>query len=315
MRVSFIVPGNAKDVSGGHIYNRKLAECADDIDIIYCNTIEELLSELTKDHQYLLIDAWALHDISLKDINQNFHLLAHHPISLDQSIQGDETKEIAFWKKANSIITTSKFVKDYIEGFCSTPVHCITPGVDYINSTREYPELPKSINGYGSVIERKGDLLLIEALKNVGKITINRFGPQTDTNHLEKVIKASKKIQSSRIEFNGLLSEEDKNTSIKNTDLAVFPTFYESYGMAIQECLNAKTPVLTSDTKGMKTRFGNQGIRYIKQDANSWSAALKMYAQNTKKYLELTEEIKGLESNFESWNEKSQQLLRILNPI
>jgi glycosyltransferase involved in cell wall biosynthesis len=313
MRVSFIVPGNTKDISGGHIYNRKLAQYAEGIDIIYCNTVEKLLSELKKDHECLLIDAWALHDISLKDINQTFHLLAHHPISLDKTIKGDEKKEVSFWKNARSIITTSEYVKNYIEGFCKTSVYTITPGVDAVISKKDYPQLPKNITGFGSVIERKGDLLLIEALKSVEGLTVNRFGPQTDNKYFEKVIKAAGKLKSSRVKFNKLLSDDEKDVAILNTELAVFPTFYESYGMAIQECLNAKTPVLTSDTKGMKARFGNRGIRYIQQDANSWTKALKTYTQDATKYQELTEEIKGFEYDFESWKKKSHELLVFLN--
>jgi len=311
--VSFVILGDINDISGGHIYNRKIAEFSNIINIIYCNTLEALKASINKQHDCLLIDAWALHDIELQNVQQPFHLLAHHPIALDQTVKGDETKEINLWNAATSIITTSEYVRDYIKGLSNTPVFCINPGVDPYESTRDYPIFPKKINGYGSVIERKGDLLLIEALSKIEKLTINRFGPHTDLEFYCKVTLAAKKLKSSKIIFNGLLSDYDKKVSIKSTDLAVFPTFYESYGMAIQECLNAKIPVLTSDTVGMRLRFGDQGIRYIKQDATSWAEALEAYCLQSHNYQTLVQEVKNIQCDFNTWKEQSNKLQTILN--
>lgn len=313
MIVSFVVLGQPDEISGGHLYNKKIAECNDKIKLIFCDTINALKNELSINHQCLLIDAWSLHNIHPTDIDQEFHLLAHHPIALDQTIIGDHEKEVQFWSKAKSIITTSNYVRNYIREFCNTPVYSVLPGINKSSERKIYPKLPDKINGFGSVIERKGDLLLIDSMHNITGLTIRRYGPQPDSSFFSKAKNYAGQLINSKLIFEGLLSESEKELCIVNTDLAIFPTHYESYGMAIQECLNANIPVLASDTEGMKERFGNIGIRYIKQEANLWTLALQEFCFNPDSYATICEEVKSIKNDFSSWNNQAEKIINHLS--
>ena len=309
--VSFIVLGEEKDISGGHIYNKRIVHFFPEkvnCELIYVSNEEKLIDCIDQAKGVVLVDAWGLHNIQPSRLNKPFHLLAHHPIELDDTVRGDHKKEENFWEKALSIITTSEYVKEFIENKCNTYVKSILPGIDPILREGDYSQVPSLIVGFASLIERKGDLLLLEAMKASLPVRIKRYGPAPDKDYLKQITTKSQELTVSSFLYEGLISEIEKEKILATADLAVFPTFYESFGMAIQECLESKIPVLVNDFVGARERFGELGVRYIEPEAMAWKEAINKYCHNENEYAQLIKEVKQRPHKFGSWASQSQLL-------
>jgi glycosyltransferase involved in cell wall biosynthesis len=320
MKISFVVPGTKSDISGGHIYNREIAKSFNSgtisADLIYGKNKTEIIKILSRQHEVLLIDAWCLHDINPEILKQEFYLLVHHPLELDASLHKSSMYEQLFWNKAKSIIVTGEEVKEYVESKTKIPVSLVIPGTNISKSEKKYHGTPVNIVGFGSYIERKGDLLLLEALKLTNsKIIINRYGPDSDR---EFLIRLKSKLKESSLSdqfiIHEMVSHEIKQEIFKSADLMVFPTFYESFGMAIQESLSYGIPVLTNDVPGLKNRFGEKGIRYLKPNPHDWAMALDTYSRSELEYSQLCNEFKNNSFNWPSWQQQAGKIAGILSP-
>jgi glycosyltransferase involved in cell wall biosynthesis len=319
MKISFVVPGKESDISGGHIYNREIAKSLNSATIsahlIYGKNKTEIINILSQHHEALLIDAWCLHDINQEVLKQEFYLLVHHPLELDATLHKSSINEQLFWNRAKNIIVTGEEVKEFLESKTTTPVSLVVPGINTSISEKQYLKIPLNIAGFGSFIERKGDLLLLEALKHTkSKIVINRYGPDSDSefmNRLKSIIIESS--LSDQFIIHEMVSHEIKQEIFKYADLMIFPTLYESFGMAIQESLCYGIPVLTNDIPGLKNRFGEKGIRYLEPNPLDWAKALETYSKSEYDYSLLCNEFKDHTPKWPSWKQQAGRIAEILS--
>jgi glycosyltransferase involved in cell wall biosynthesis len=319
MKISFVVPGTKTDISGGHIYNREIAKslnsAANSAELIYGKNKTEIINILSLRHEVLLIDAWCLHEIDSEVLKQEFYLLVHHPLELDATLRKSSMNEQLFWNRAKSIIVTGEEVKEYLESKTTTPVSLVVPGIDILISEKQYHRTPVNIAGFGSYIERKGDLLLLEALKHTkSKIVINRYGPDSDVEFLIRLkTNILESSLSDQLILHEMVSHKAKFEIFKSTDLMVFPTLYESFGMAIQESLCYGIPVLTNDIPGLRNRFGESGIRYLKPNPLDWAKALETYSKSEHDYSQLCNELKEISFNWPTWQQQAGKIAGILS--
>ena len=54
-----------------------------------------------------------------------------------------------------------------------------------------------------------------------------------------------------RVEFLGFIDEQQRNSLLKQADVAVFPSLYEPFGIVALEAMAAQVPVVVSDTGGL----------------------------------------------------------------
>jgi glycosyltransferase involved in cell wall biosynthesis len=324
MKISFVVLGNIEEVSGGHIYNREIANASENIQLRYQPDLASFKKCLNEPHDLLLIDGWGLHNVSLSDINQEYHLLAHHPIAMDPTITGDATKEENFWVNAKSIVVTGTAVAQYIQSKTETKLKIVEPGI-VIRSDRAVSHQENKVPnllGIGSFIPRKGDDFLLKVCSKVKlPFILNRIGPVVDQIYFDTLKKkiSSENIQS-KVNFEGEVSVERKLQVMNQADLAVFPTSYESYGMAIQECLVHGIPIVTNDLPGMKERFGNKGVCYVNSNVNSssdsriesWESQLCTLLAGGEEFKRLKNE--AAENNFSYflWEEQADMIEKFL---
>lgn len=317
MEICFAILGDKHEVSGGHLYNREIANSCSEINLCYSDGLKAFKASLTAPHQVLIIDAWGLHEMPLSALKQKYFLLCHHPIALDTTISGDQKKELDFWNNAEGIIVTGSEVANFVRSKTKTPVLLIEPGI-----TKRKREVIKiddtfSILGVGSFIERKGDELLFNACTHVvSSYKLTRVGPVPDDNYLKKLNKMLKRLHlKSRIGILGQVSADELQNRMDQADLAVFPTSYESYGMAIQECLAHGIPVLASKSKGLKTRFGVKGVRYVENTVDAWAGELNKVLEDKQYFVQLKEEATLNELKFNSWEEQARKLVGFLSSI
>ncbi|MFT6747690.1 MAG: glycosyltransferase involved in cell wall biosynthesis [Glaciecola sp.] len=311
MKIDFAILGKENEVSGGHIYNRAIARDNDSVQLCYEQELTDFKACLQDSHDALLIDAWGLHNLEPGDVNQKHYLLVHHPLALDASLNGNEEKEIEFWNKAEGIVVTGQEVAEFVQSKTNTPVILIEPGF-FKKSIRSENNNNDDfqILGIGSFIPRKGDELLLASCENLKfPFVLNRLGPVVDHAYFKKLRSlVANGTHSNDINLVGEVDEKEKHDFMNSASLAVFPTTYESYGMAIQECLSHQIPVLTNDVLGMKNRFGVKGIRYIDNSVAAWSLVLNEMASRGKAYQGLKLEAKNNNLSFLSWETQSKKM-------
>lgn len=100
--------------------------------------------------------------------------------------------------------------------------------------------------------------------------------------------------------FPGEVSEEDKRAIYEMSDALVYPSIYEGFGIPILEAMGVGTPVITSDTSGMKEVAGDAAYLINPFDVNSIAKGLEILINNKNIRKELVK--KGIErSKLFSW--------------
>ncbi|GIW21120.1 MAG: hypothetical protein KatS3mg068_0127 [Candidatus Sericytochromatia bacterium] len=115
------------------------------------------------------------------------------------------------------------------------------------------PDNYKLVMSVGRMVPEKGFQVLINATTNVlynypnVRFVISGKGPMLDNlrNQVEYM------GLSDRVWFLGYTSDEDLNKLFVVSDIAVFPSLYEPFGITAIEAMAAGTPVVVSDTGGL----------------------------------------------------------------
>lgn len=100
--------------------------------------------------------------------------------------------------------------------------------------------------------------------------------------------------------FPGEIAEKDKGVIYQMSEALVYPSVYEGFGIPILEAMSLRTPVITSNTSGMKEVAGDAAYLINPFDINSITKGLEVLVKNKNLRNELVK--KGVErSKIFSW--------------
>lgn len=180
-------------------------------------------------------------------------------------------------KKSQKIITVSEFAKRELEKkFVNQKekIRVIYQGTDVdtngLDKDEERDFLKKNrisapyILGFGSLEARKNSLRLIRAFKKIldnsdRNIKLVLFGFRGYNISEEKKYIEKYNLQE-RIIVLGYVSEAEKVTLYKNSEMFVFPTLAEGFGIPVLEAFINKTPVITSNVTSIPEIAGDSAI-------------------------------------------------------
>jgi glycosyltransferase involved in cell wall biosynthesis len=144
----------------------------------------------------------------------------------------------------------------------------------------------------GQLIERKGVMVLLEAIKIISKsnqsfhLTIIGTG---DLEHFLKEFINKNQLQNSVILL-GVINSENIINYIEKADLLILPSVFDGWGMVINEALQCHVPVLASDQCGAKELVEHNKSGLIFQHNN-----VESLTENIEKFLNLSlEERRGM---------------------
>lgn len=201
------------------------------------------------------------------------------------------------WK----IIVCSKFMNYEVRNLFQLPedkVVTIPNGVVEENYRAKNPD--KIINKYaspsekivfyvGRIVREKGIQVLIQSIPEIlhhypaTKFVIAGKGPFLDN------LKAQAKFLGveDRIYFTGFISDEERNRLYQLADVAVFPSFYEPFGIVALEAMVTKTPVVVSNVGGLSefVKDGKNGLTVNPNDSHQLADKI-LYVFNNEKEAE-----------------------------
>jgi glycogen synthase len=188
--------------------------------------------------------------------------------------------------ESDHLIVNSNYMRDElisIFNIHSDKISIISNGVDlrkfdnaYIDSTfrENYAAKNEKIVFYvGRLVNEKGVHVLLNAIPKIlstfndVKFVIAGKGPC-----LNNLIELSQELNiKNRVYFTGFVSEEVLLKLYKCSDIAVFPSIYEPFGIVALEGMVAGIPVVVSDTGGLKEIVNHKedGMKFYSENSNS----------------------------------------------
>ena len=275
-RLILAYPGDLETCTGGYIYDRRLAleleargwaverlSLGDGFPLPSPARLATVERELARvpDGTTILVDGLALgampRQVERAGARLDLVALVHHPLCLETGLSSSdaaalERSERAALAAMRAVVVTSPRTADTLVSLMSVPAGAITvalPGVD------DAPIAPGSRDGVlrllcvGTVVPRKGQALLVDALSGVpGRWELTIVGSlETDpatADRLRAVIGETRLGE--RVHLVGELSSEALSVHYDASDLLVSASFYEGYGMALAEALARGLPIVAA---------------------------------------------------------------------
>jgi glycosyltransferase involved in cell wall biosynthesis len=117
-----------------------------------------------------------------------------------------------------------------------------------------------------------------------------------------------------RIVLHGSLERAQLRTKYRNADLFLFPSFSESYGMAVADALAAGVPVIANKVGAAPQLVINGETGYLCDPGNrsQWSAALKRLLTDDEERSRLTNNALSSRESLPRWSEAADKYLAFL---
>lgn len=205
--------------------------------------------------------------------NRKIHTIHHHFIYLEFSglkRKVYKTAESLFLKSADTIIVPSPYIyAELKKRFKEEKLKLLKIPFE---SKQEY--IPKPISGNltfaGTIEPRKGLKYLFEALK-----ILQDRGMKYNLNILGKVINEGYYLQLTdyaathklNVNFMGFVEKDEKNRILSQSDLFVFPSLLEGFGMVLVEAQVYGLPIIAFDNSAMPFT--------VKNDVNGYTVTTK----------------------------------------
>ncbi len=220
----------------------------------------------------------------------------HGHISNDLQRAIDEAERNLI-QEADQIIVCSHYMADEVRNFFHVPsrrLEVVPNGVnisdlmipdtaDEIQAFREKYAEPDDLIVFSvtRLVHEKGIHRLVEAaptiLDNCSRVRIIIAGKGPEADNLKQQV--DHLGISSRVNFVGFISNEDRNRFYKIATCAVFPSLYEPFGIVALEAMALHCPVIVSDVGGLSEiiTHGENGITVYPDNAESISWGVARY--------------------------------------
>jgi glycosyltransferase involved in cell wall biosynthesis len=312
---AFVIPGDLSLATGGYAYDRRvLAGLAAhgvaathvtlpgrwpnptgaDIDASVA-----VLSALPDDVT-LLIDGLgygAFPPSLLAAIRQRVVALCHHPLGLEAGVDADRAAELigleaAALARADHVVVTSPLTKRLLVADFAVPTAKVTvaepgtiPALRAVGSAGGSGRGPLHILAVGSIVPRKGYLVLIDALAGLLASTdaaarnwrLTIVGSARDPAEYSRVsFAAANTGLQPRMDLVGAVSDDALDALYASADLFVMPSLFEGYGMVLAEAMARGLPIVcTTGGAAAETVPGGAALKVPPGDHGALRKALR----------------------------------------
>lgn len=258
------------------IYNLKFVKKMNGYDMLFFNSVEGY---------HLLLLAWVMRWVKMKKIA----IIHHHFMFLEFS----GLKRMFYWaleslflKSASVIITASPYIETLCkEKFIKKEIRFWPIPFSFkLNKAERTPQKGQLLY-IGTIEPRKGLTYLLESLaylKNkahsyhliiIGKVVDVKYKKQLDETISEFGLKVT---------FTGFISQEEKTEIIMQSDVFVFPSQLEGYGMVLCEAMCEGLPVICFNNSAMPFTVNNNqnGIIVPNKDIIAFAEAIEKIVDN-----------------------------------
>lgn len=335
MHVCLIVPGPIVTASGGHTYDRRMAEglrasghIVDVVEIggrlpdpdqtaIYeARTAWAALPE----GSVKLIDGLALPAFDGLPLNQ-VTALVHHPAAMETGVPEDvarrlHTTEAEMYRTVPRLVTTSEQTADRLIKEFGAPadrIHIIIPGIDILPRSLGSPGPGCRILSVGALIPRKGHDILMRSLARLFDLDWHLTiagAPDRDPIHARQLQALADELNiAHRIRF----VEEADEAIWTETDLFALTSYFEGYGVAIAEAMRRGIAVAVTNVGTVPTLVGPEaGIVCAPGDIDQYSKAIRRLIFDNDLRHNMSQVAWETGQALPSWNEQARRIATAL---
>lgn len=345
--ISFVYPNKFRIVTGGHRYEAELIDSLKKRDDFQTNTIYQHSGRLTGLRK--LLSPFTNIFLSLKLRNSDLivfnstkgfyylplsfilskvlgrkTLIIHHHF-LHEEFSGMrrwryKMMEKFFLKSANYVLTPSPYISDQLsERLGITPLLCHIPfdSVPATSGDANRKVHPGKMLYAGTIEPRKGLIYLIEALKKMGdvKYTLHIAGKVVDEKYYDRLINEIN-INRLRVAFHGFLTKKELAELYATSDIFVFPSLLEGFGMSVNEAMKYGLPVVAFDNSAMPYSVNeSNGILVKDRDAEIMGSKLAELISNRELREKLSSGASAHADTLPSHEEFRENSIAIFNSI
>ncbi|WP_418790595.1 1,4-alpha-glucan branching protein domain-containing protein [Phosphitispora sp. TUW77] len=297
---------NYEMVNGVHVYRVEPGQCdtgdflkwVDSLNIAMAERAQQLIREYSFDlihaHDWLVFSA-------AKDLKERYRLPLVSTIHAteygrNRGIHNDIQRYInqIEWEltyESWEVICCSSYMAQELSQVFQLPaekIRVIANGVEIKNIQPKAVDLgfrkkyaapyEKMVYFIGRLVPEKGVQVLINAVPTIlrkfpdTKFVISGSGPYQD--YLEDL--TERLGVKEKVYFTGFANDETRNLLFAGSDIAVFPSLYEPFGIVALEAMATRVPVIVSDTGGMAKliEHGVDGLKVLPGDAAGLAEAI-----------------------------------------
>ena len=335
MHVCLIVPGPLETVSGGHTYNRRMADSlralGHDVRVVELNgrlpdpdqaaiyAARTIWAELPAD-SVKLIDGLALPAFAGLPLN-HVTALIHHSASLETGLPEETAQrlraiEAEMFRDLQRMVATSDWTAEHVTHDFGVPadrLSVIIPGIDDLPRSHGSAGLVCQILSVGALIPRKGHDVLLRALGRLfdleWELTI-AGSPDRDPAHADMLRALAQELTvAHRVRFVGDVTD----ALWSGADLFALTSYLESYGVAVAEALRRGLPVAVTNAGAVATLVGPEaGVVCAPGDVEQLSKAIRRLIFDRTLLHDMAEVAWQSGQSLPSWNEQAARLAAVL---
>jgi glycogen(starch) synthase len=233
-------------------------------------------------------------------------------------------KEQQLITESDQLIVCSPFMKENLQtvfGVSNDRISILPNGIEVQSVSLDYKEIfpelrdKKYIFSIGRIVREKGFDTIIDAAaaaKEKGQdlfFVIAGNGPMLE---VYRALIAERNLED-YIQFIGYVTDDQRNALITGCEMAVFPSYYEPFGIVALETMVLGKPTIVSNTGGLKglVKHMKSGLLMIPKDAESLLQQVNFLAENRKTALEIGRRGSEIAKGMYSWKRISSETSRL----
>jgi len=335
MHVCLIVPGPLATVTGGHHYDRRMADGLRALG--HTLRIVELAGRLPDPDQaaiYAARTVWAELPAASKILIDGLALpafaglplhhvtaLIHHPVSLETGVpeataQRLRATETAMFRDLPRLVVTSGQTADRVSREFATPpdrISVIVPGIDELPRCHGSAGRACQILSVGDLIPRKGHNVLLRALNRLydldWELTIAGSVDRDPVHANGLCALAADLAIARRVRF----ADNATDALWAGADLFALTSYFEGYGVAIAEALRRGLPVAVTNVGAVPGLVGPEaGVVCAPGDVEQLSKAMRRLIFDRALRHDMAEVAWQSGRSLPPWNEQAARLAAVL---
>lgn len=279
-------------------------------------------------HEYDQITSWLYYAWSKKPV-VIYHGPYEHPFNKGYNLKCkifDRTFLKFKQKKDTMCLTKSHAAAEFLKNRKFLNVTAVGVGLDAENFTKAglaedlsipIPEEKFNLIYVGKIEERRNPDFLLEIFEKVCAINdrINTIIIGNGEREYTKCFleKAQKLIRSGKLQYYPKASQAQLADVYRKSQLMVFPTNYDIFGMVLLEAFYYDLPVISSQNGGadMLLSNGKNGIFMEDFSSENWVGAIDELSRNRNKYQEMKQYLANRGKEYLLWDAKAEEFVRI----
>ncbi|WP_428647398.1 glycosyltransferase family 4 protein [Roseibium sp.] len=254
--------------------------------------------------------------------------LVHHPLCRENGLSADEAAKLrdsehkALAPVRHIIVTSPATAGQVSELFGVSPekITVVVPGTDKPGLVTRAPSNPVRLLSVGTVVQRKGYDLLLQALsglKGLEWMLDVVGGLDADPLCYHALLRQVDRYDlSERVTFHGAVPSVDLGGFYSNADIFVLASRYEGYGMAYTEALAHGLPVIGSGGGAVRETLPKDAAIYCgTEDAEALHDALEMLIRDPSARTDMAEAARNAAMDLPDWNDAARRFAKTLQEV